>query len=146
MASAPGAAGPGAKYPQWTVNTSGWVVAEVIDAAEKTLAEASVYPDTLVFFTSKSAADNYVKSKGGTPVTSPLAAAGGQAALNAGAAAVTAAANPLAALFQSSIWLRVAEAVAGLILLGIGLNAMLKGRPLSAVTSAAGAAGKVAMF
>jgi hypothetical protein len=52
----------------------------------------------------------------------------------------------IAALFQGAIWLRVAEAVAGLILLGIGLNAMLKGKPLSAVTSAAGAAGKAAMF
>jgi hypothetical protein len=59
---------------------------------------------------------------------------------------VTAAANPLGALFQSAIWIRVAEVVAGLILLGIGLNAMLKGRPLSAVTGAAGAAGKLAMF
>ena len=146
MASAPGAAGPGAKFPQWTVNTTGWVVAEVIDAAEKTLAEARVYPNTLVFFTSKASADAYVKSKGGTPVTSPLGAAGGQAALNAGSAAVTAAANPLAALFQAAIWIRVAEVAAGLILLGIGLNAMLKGRPLSAVTSAAGVAGKVAMF
>jgi len=146
MASAPGAAGPGAKFPQWTVNTTGWVVAEVIDAAEKTLAEATVYPDTLIFFTSKASADAYVKSKGGTPVTTPVAALGGQAALNAGSAAVTAAANPLAALFQKSIWIRVAEVAAGLILLGIGLNAMLHGRPLGAVTGAAGAVGKVAMF
>jgi hypothetical protein len=33
-----------------------------------------------------------------------------------------------------------------LILLGIGLNAMLKGKPLSVVTGTAGTVGKAAMF
>jgi hypothetical protein len=39
--------------------------------------------------------------------------------------------------------LRAAEVIAGLILLGIGLNAMLKGRPLAMVTGAAGGLAKV---
>jgi hypothetical protein len=68
------------------------------------------------------------------------------AAKAAGSAAGSVASDVLKPLFQSAIWLRVAEVVAGLILLGIGLNAMLKGKPLSAVTGTAGKLGKVAMF
>ena len=51
--------------------------------------------------------------------------------------------DALKPLFQSHIWLRVAEVVVGLVLLGIGLNALMKGKPLSAVTGAAGVVGKV---
>jgi hypothetical protein len=54
--------------------------------------------------------------------------------------------DALKPLFQASIWIRVAEVVAGLILLGIGLNAMLKGKPLSVVTGTAGTLGKAAML
>lgn len=85
---------------------------------------------------------------GTTGASAELGALPGAAAKGA-ASAVSTLTNPaswIAALFQSAIWLRVAEAVAGLILLGIGLNAMLKGKPLSAVTSAAGVAGKAAIF
>ena|ERR1700729_927939 len=53
-------------------------------------------------------------------------------------------ASPLGPLFQKSLWLRVGEFAVGLVLLGIGLNAMFKGRPLAVVTGAAGAVGKVA--
>lgn len=49
----------------------------------------------------------------------------------------------LGGLFQKNIWMRVGEVVVGLILLGIGLNAMLKGLPLQVVTTAAGHVGKV---
>ena len=45
-----------------------------------------------------------------------------------------------------SWFLRAAEILAGLVLLGIGLNSMLKGKPLQLVTSAAGKAGKAAML
>jgi hypothetical protein len=62
-------------------------------------------------------------------------------ALNAAGSAVVN--DALKPLFNKAIWLRVGEVVVGLILLGIGLNAMLKGKPLSIVTSAAGAASKV---
>ncbi len=79
----------------------------------------------------------------GTP-TDPLQS--GSAAADAGGAAADSVPNPFAALFQASIWLRVAEVVAGLILLGIGLNSMLKGKPLQVVTSAAGGVGKAAML
>jgi hypothetical protein len=51
--------------------------------------------------------------------------------------------DALKPLFDSHIWLRVAEVVVGLILIGIGLNSMLKGRPMTIVTSAAGLASKV---
>ena len=50
--------------------------------------------------------------------------------------------NPLGALFQRNIWVRVAEVVTGLILLGIGLNALMKGKPMSVVTKTAGLAAK----
>jgi hypothetical protein len=49
----------------------------------------------------------------------------------------------LGPLFQSNIWLRVAEVLIGVVLIGIGLNAMLKGKPLQVVTSTAGMAAKV---
>lgn len=85
----------------------------------------------------------------GTAGAASLEGAIPQAAATGAENAVSTLASPasfLAALFQGAIWIRVAEAAAGLILLGIGLNAMLKGRPLAAVTSAAGKAGKAAMF
>lgn len=52
----------------------------------------------------------------------------------------------LSDLTSGAFWIRAGEVVAGLILLGIGLNAMLKGKPLQVVTSAAGVAGKAAML
>lgn len=60
----------------------------------------------------------------------------------ASAAAASAAGSPLAPLFQSQIWLRVLEVVAGLVILAIGLNALFKGRPLQVVTGAAGLAAR----
>jgi hypothetical protein len=63
-----------------------------------------------------------------------------------GAEAAVSSSSPIGGLFQASIWLRVAEVTIGVILIGIGLNAMLKGKPLSVVTSAAGKAGKAAML
>lgn len=63
-----------------------------------------------------------------------------------GAEAAVSSGSPIGGLFQASIWLRVAEVAIGVILIGIGLNAMLKGKPLAVVTSAAGKAGKAAML
>lgn len=50
--------------------------------------------------------------------------------------------SPFGALFQKNLWIRVAEVVIGLILMGIGLNSMLKGKPLTVITAPAGALGK----
>ena len=45
--------------------------------------------------------------------------------------------------FNLSGWfVRIGEILAGLVLIGIGLNAMLRGRPLQVVTSTAGLAAK----
>jgi hypothetical protein len=52
----------------------------------------------------------------------------------------------LSDLTSGQFWVRAGEVVAGLILLGIGLNAMLKGKPLQVVTGAAGTVGKAAML
>ena len=48
-----------------------------------------------------------------------------------------------ARLTQRNTWVRVGEVAVGVILLAIGVNAMFKGRPLAAVTGAAGTVGKV---
>jgi hypothetical protein len=58
---------------------------------------------------------------------------------------VNATEDALKPLFQSAIWKRVGEVIVGLILLGIGLNALIKSTPLAPVTKAAGAVGKLAM-
>jgi hypothetical protein len=64
--------------------------------------------------------------------------------LKSGAAA---AASDVLGKFNIGSWfVRIGEILAGLILVGIGLNAMLKGKPMSVVTGTAGAVGKVAMF
>lgn len=71
-----------------------------------------------------------------------LAAEGGTAALSGvGQDVVNDALKPL---FQASIWKRMGEVSVGLILLAIGVNALFKNKPLSIVTSGAGALGKVA--
>lgn len=49
-------------------------------------------------------------------------------------------------LGQVHTWLRVAEVLTGIVLVGMGLNAMLKGRPMQVVTGTAGKIGKAAMF
>jgi hypothetical protein len=49
-------------------------------------------------------------------------------------------------LGQANTWVRAGEVVAGLILVAIGLNSMLKGKPLQFVTKTAGIAGKAAMI
>ena len=56
---------------------------------------------------------------------------------------VSSALNPFGFLSQASFWLRTGEVLIGVVLIAIGLNAMLKGRPLAVVTTAAGGIGKV---
>jgi hypothetical protein len=50
--------------------------------------------------------------------------------------------DTLKPLFQAHLWLRVAEVVAGLVLIAIGLNSMLKGKPMAVISSTAGLAAK----
>lgn len=134
MANPPGAAGPGAPFPQWTVTMSaatGYPVAEVVNAQEKTLAEATAFPTRLVFFTSQAAAAAYSRSLGGSGAQTPAGKAGGQAALNAGSKAAAAVGNPLdwlsnigqffSALTQPNLWLRVSKVLLGGVLVVAGL-------------------------
>lgn len=134
MASAPGAAGPGAPFPQWTVTmdaATGYPVAEVINAQEKAVAEAVAFPTRIVFFTSQAAASAYSKSLHGSGQTTPAARLGGQAALNAGAQAAAAVSNPLdwlsnigqffSALTQPNLWLRVTKVLIGGVMVVAGL-------------------------
>ncbi len=73
------------------------------------------------------------------------AQAGASAAENPGNTANTLT-GFLSDLTSASLWIRVGEGIVGLILIGIGLNAMLKGKPFQIVTGAAGTIGKAAMF
>lgn len=65
MATIPGAAGPGAPFPQWTYNTQSHVVSRVNNAAAKAGAIAVTFPFKLIFFTSEAAATAYATSQGG---------------------------------------------------------------------------------
>lgn len=49
----------------------------------------------------------------------------------------------LSMLTSGNLWLRVGEVIAGLILLGIGVNALFHGKPMGAVTGAAGHVARV---
>jgi hypothetical protein len=51
----------------------------------------------------------------------------------------------LSMLTSGNLWMRVGEVLAGLILLGIGVNALFKGKPLSTVTTVAGKAAPLAL-
>lgn len=133
MANPPGAAGPGAKYPQWTVILGGSQrVAEVTNPLEKALAESVAWPSKVYFFTSQAAAQAFANANGGSgsiPGVNQALNAGNQA-LNAGTQAVTdvASAGDWVArltgwLGQGAIWLRIAEVAAGMLVLYIGLKA-----------------------
>lgn len=78
----------------------------------------------------------------------PLAGEEAQAAqdITGAAGSANSVGDFLGRLTQANTWIRVGEVVVGLILLGIGLNAMLKGKPLQVITGAAGTVGKAAMF
>lgn len=73
-------------------------------------------------------------------------AGGTENVVGAAESSATAVPDFLSRLTSGNLWIRIGEVVAGLILLGIGLNAMLRNKPLQVVTSAAGVAGKAAMF
>lgn len=127
--AAPGAAGPGAKFPQWFVNTTTHTVSEVTSAQTKAAAEAVSFPAKLVFFTSQAAADNFLKANGGggdisgSPLTK-AANSGTDAATQAAKDAISweqALTNFLLALQNPSTWLRATKIVGGGALLIIGL-------------------------
>jgi hypothetical protein len=59
--------------------------------------------------------------------------------------AATAIPRFLSMLTSSNLWIRVGEVVAGLILLGIGVNALFKGAPMKTVTKTAGKVAPLAL-
>jgi hypothetical protein len=118
MPTAPGAAGPGAPFPQWTISEPGYVLGKVSNATEKGLAETAVYPGRLIFFTSEKAARAYALSKGHGAIVSPATKVGGQKALDVG----TQAAQDVLGGFDIGAWfLRVGEILLGLVLIGVGV-------------------------
>jgi hypothetical protein len=129
VASIPGAAGPGAGYPQWFVDVSGGSGKspdKVTNAATKAFAITVTFPGKLVFFTSEAAAQAYANSQGGSVAVLPSGVTdAGQAALNdAGSAATGLASVPefLTRLEEPQTWLRVAEVLLGGILLIVAVK------------------------
>jgi len=120
----------------WLVNDVTGTIEHVTSGPEAVLLEGTGWKA----FPTQAAARAYAGESAAERVAgdaaSPVTAAGD----------AIASASPIAGLFQSSLWLRVAEVAMGLILVGIGLNALLKGKPLQVVTGAAGVAGKAAML
>jgi hypothetical protein len=51
----------------------------------------------------------------------------------------------LSMLTSGNLWMRVGEVIAGLILFGIGVNALFKGKPMSTVTGVAAKAAPLAL-
>ncbi len=142
----PGAAGSGAKYPQWVVNTATWTVGEVANPAAKALAIAATWPDKLVFFTSQSAAEQWVKSQGHTPVSLP-GMKQAQGAVNVGGALVGGAPDLLTALkgiwaglSDGKMWRSLGWIVLGVVLMLLGAAAWIgmSKNPLSIARRAAG--------
>jgi hypothetical protein len=88
-----------------------------------------------------------IASVGATVAAVPgaAAAAAEKAASNPVWDAATAIPRFLSMLTSPNLWLRIGEVVAGLILLGIGVNALFKGKPMSAVTGTAGKLAPLAM-
>jgi len=126
MASPAGAAGPGAPFPQWAVNSATGNVAEVTNTAEKALAEATAYPEKEIFFTSAAGADAYSKSIGGiggqdpaSKALNPALNAGTQAAQNVVSTAASVG-KFLGDLESRNLWLRILKGVAGIALVMIG--------------------------
>lgn len=125
MASIPGAAGPGAPFPQWFYNTLTHTVSEVTSPATKGIAESVSFPAKLIFFTSQKAADDYLKSQGGgadiskSPITKVANTATDTAtAAPTGLAAIG---NFFGDLSQANTWIRVAKVLIGGTLLIVGL-------------------------
>ena len=81
---------------------------------------------------------NPVQGLVGAPAVQPVAAG-----VNKVTGAATSVGDFLSRLTSANLWMRVGEFVAGIVLLGIGVNALFKGKPLQVVTGAAGAVGKV---
>ena len=67
------------------------------------------------------------------PITAPVTGAA-----SATLGAVDAIPKFLSRLTSGALWLRIEEVAAGLILLGIGVNALFHGRPMGTVTNVAG--------
>lgn len=101
-------------------------------------------PDWFGPFPTKQAAEQYAQSHGGAQPGGFASNVGNLASGATSAAASSISSSILGPLFQKNIWLRVGEVVVGVILLAIGLNAMLKGKPLTVVTNTVGGAAKTA--
>lgn len=121
MASIPGIAGAGAKYPQWgvVVGSPGQHVTEVTNAAAKYLMESVSWPSKVYFFTSQQAATDWVNANGGQ-----VYVPGTKGALNAANNAI----NATTGLAQGGFkWVASLTGLSGHNLLVRGLKIILGG-------------------
>lgn len=120
----PGAAGPGAKFPQWTYNNTTGAIDKVGNATAKALAEADAWPAQLIFFTSDQAARNYAKGTnvGGIDMSTAPVSGQVQSGVNQGTQALQDTLGNMFSLSASpSLVLRLAEGVLGVVLIAVGL-------------------------
>jgi len=138
----PGAAGPGAKFPQWTVvqqgsSTTG-IIGEVGNALIKTTVETVAWPNKVLFFTTKQAAQDYINSHGGA-ASAPLqaVASAAQAPLNTATGVVESATGgvgdflafpekALGWISNRSNIVRVVKVVVGSLMILTGINMLVK--------------------
>ena len=120
-----------------TGTTTAWTVVHATSASQVLFLENSgltYYPTRAAAQQQASAQNRNVDPSGqGSNIPNPLS----------GLAAIGAFFNKLG---EKNTWVRVGEFACGAILVAIGLNSMLKGKPLSIVTGAAGKVGKAAML
>jgi len=127
--STPGAAGPGAPFPQWVVTSQpGHKVSKITSAAAKAVYEATNFPWTSYWFTGQKAAENFAVSKWGnateTPILNNAANAATDTTVSTASAVVSDAAavtDFLGKLSSPNTWIRVAKILVGGALLIIGL-------------------------
>lgn len=136
MANPPGAAGPGAPYPQWYVNLApgtDHVPVKVGNALSKAIANTVNAPFKLVYFTSQSAAQAYANANGGShPILPANITNDVNNAVNTSTGTVTGAVSAAATvgdflgrLEEPQTWLRITEVVLGGILLIVAIKGIV---------------------
>ena len=68
---------------------------------------------------------------GGPPPGKPASATGGITSLGGGSGSLLSSSNPLAALFQANIWIRVGQVALGLLLIAIGTAQLTHAVPIA---------------
>lgn len=111
-----------------------------------TEAEAKAHPNSVDFLQAPELTLLIDNQAGALPTGPPGSGAIPPASAAAATSGITGVTDFVSRLGNPNLWIRVAEVVVGVVLIAIGLNSMLKGKPMSIVTNTAGAVGKAALI